>query len=200
MDLTPYLALCRAMVALLNPLIEIVIHDVKSNTIAFIAGSLSGRKVGDPSLLAEFEALDEMVYGKLNFDGRLVRSISVPLREKGDIKALLCLNCDVSIFAHMHALSAPFLATSLQDHSEALFKNDWQHRLHLAIHQLLDKNGWTLGQLTREQKKAIVHALYASEAFAEKHAADYIAKILSMGRATIFKYLKAWRTKYVTDV
>ena len=32
-------------------------------------------------------------------------------------------------------------------------------------------------------------------AFKEKNAADYVAKVLGLGRATVFKYLKEWRNQ-----
>ena len=49
--------------------------------------------------------LEQIIYPKLNFDGRLVKSISVPIKENEKIKALLCINCDISVFSQMQILS-----------------------------------------------------------------------------------------------
>lgn len=100
MNISTYTPLCDSMVLLLKPLLEIVIHDLSSGTIYYINGDLSKRKVGDPSLLEpeEFEEnIDKIVYLKINFDGRLIKSISVPLEDKW----LICINADISIFNQM---------------------------------------------------------------------------------------------------
>ena len=99
MSLSTYVPIGNAIVLLLDPLVEVVIHDLDSETICFIAGQLSQRRIGDSSLLdneAIEQNLDQMTYPKLNFDGRLIKSISVPVDEN----LLICINCDVSVFAH----------------------------------------------------------------------------------------------------
>jgi D-arginine utilization repressor len=197
-DLSPYTSICNAMVLLLKPLIEIVIHDLASDRICFIAGELSKRQVGDPSLLDiqhihNEQALDSIIYPKLNFDGRLIHSISVPLKEKGRTKALLCINCDVSVFHQMQKISQCFLDAPITAQPASLFRKDWQDRLHIAVHEYLDVRGWQFEQLTRQQKKDVIQHLFLEGAFTEKNAAGYIAKTLDIGRATIFNYLKQWR-------
>ncbi len=200
MPLSPYIPLCKALVLLMKPLVEIVIHDLKSGTICHIEGSLSVRKVGDPSLLdpSELEKnIDKIVYPKLNFDGRLIKSISVPIEDKW----LVCINCDVSIFTQIQNLSQKLLGMSEPSNSgletslrpESLFKNDWQERLHIAIHSHLREKGWVYEDLNGRQKKEIAKHLFDINAFYEKNAADYVATTLSLGRATVFKYLKEWR-------
>ena len=197
MSLNNYTPLCDALVLLLKPLVEIVIHDIELDTICYINGDLSRRQVGDASLL-DVDALKAMdshsnlatiVYPKINFDGRIVRSISVPLEGKW----LLCINCDVSVFNQMHSLSQHFLKHTIESQPESLFKNDWQEKLHNAVHLMLFENGWKFDMLTGKQKKEVAHHLFVSGAFAEKNAADYIAETLGLGRATVFKYLREWR-------
>ena len=63
--------------------------------------------------------IEQIVYPKLNFDGRLVKSVSVILEGK----YLLCINYDVSIFNKMQELSSTLLQMSNQPRS--LFVNDW---------------------------------------------------------------------------
>jgi len=80
---------------------------IPQNSIAYINGTLSNRKAGDPSLL-DSEGLtnvDQIIYSKLNFDGRLVKSVSIILEDK----YLLCINCDISIFNKMQELSITLL-------------------------------------------------------------------------------------------
>jgi D-arginine utilization repressor len=192
MNLPSYISLCNAMVLLMKPLVEIVIHDLASGTISYIAGDLSKRKVGDLSLLdlTKLEAdLDKIVYPKLNFDGRLIKSISVPL----EAPWLVCINCDVSVFSQMHSLSQLFLKVGHTAGPESIFKNDWQDKLHVAVHTFLEGKNWCFENLTSSQKKEVAKHLFTAGAFNEKNAADYVASTLNMGRATIFKFLKEWK-------
>ena len=85
MTISNYIPLCNSIVTLMKPLVEVVIHDLASDTICYINGNLSKRKSGDPSLLKtkEFEVnIDKIIYPKINFDGRLIKSISIPVESK----------------------------------------------------------------------------------------------------------------------
>ena len=192
MNISQYIPLCDSIVLLMRPLIEVIIHDLVSGKIYYINGNLSKRKVGDLSLLepGEFEKnIDQIVYPKINFDGRLIKSISVPV----DNKYLICINADASVFSQMQNLGEVFLNTIKDSQPESLFKNDWQEKLHVAIDDFLKKQGLKFDELNQFQKKILTKYLFDLGAFAEKNAADYVANILGLGRATIFKYLKEWR-------
>lgn len=193
MSFLTYIPLCDSIVRLFNPLVEIVIHDLSTGTICYFNGNLSKRQVGDPSLLEAKELekdIDKIVYPKINFDGRLIKSISVPIEEQW----LICINVDVSIFHHLKGLGELFLNMPSTDQPKSLFKNDWQEKVHKAIHTFLQTQNWTFETLNHHQKKETAKHLFDSGAFAEKNAADYISQVLHLGRATIFKYLKEWRT------
>ena len=189
MHLTSYIPLCNALVRLMDPLVEVVIHDIEKNTIAYIAGRLSKRAVGDASLLEvnDLENLDHVIYPKINFDGRLIKSVSVLLVKTH----LLCINCDVSLFHQMERFAASFVQVAKQP--TPLFTNDWQERLHASIHDYVRAHHLSFDHLTQSHKKALTKHLYDAGAFHEKKAADYVAKVLGMGRATVFNYLKEWR-------
>lgn len=193
MDLKKYILVCDAFVELAKPFIETVIHDLESGKITYIKGDLSQREIGDPSLLDldedSLQDLRKVIYPKLNFDGRLIKSISIPIENKW----LLCLNMDVSIFDQIKDLSEKILALSFSNQPAPLFKKDWQEDLHHSIHVFIKNEGLNFETLRGADKKRIVRFLYDNNAFERKNAADYIAKILLMGRATIFNYLKEWR-------
>lgn len=191
MSLSNYISIANALVLLMKPLVEIVIHDLESDSICHISGNLSKRKIGDPSLLGEdLDAdIDKIVYAKLNFDGRLIKSISVPLSQKW----LMCINCDISVFNQMQLLSQHFLHQPEEEIPTSLFKNDWQEKLHRAIHFFVNEQHWSFETLKGSQKKELIKYLFEIRAFDEKNAADYVANVLNMGRATIFKHLKEWR-------
>lgn len=193
MPISEYSAIFDALVKLMQPLVEIVIHDLEAGTICYINGNLSKRAVGSLSLLSpsEFEHdLGTIIYPKINFDGRLIKSVSIPINKK----FLACINCDVSIFNHMLNLSEKILAGQ-KNQPKSLFKNDWQERLHEALHKFLAQNNWHFDKLKPAQKKQAVQYLYELGAFNEKNAADYVAQALGIGRASVFNYLKQTKSK-----
>ena len=191
MSLSNYIPICDAIVRLMDPLVEIVIHDITQGGIAYINGKLSNRKIGDASLLdpERLNNIDQIVYPKVNFDGKLIKSVSVILEDK----YLLCINCDISIFNKMQELSSALLKMAGQPQS--LFTNDWQEKLHVSIHLFLQSNNLSFDHLSQNDKKALSKHLFDLGAFHEKNAADYVAKVLGLGRATVFKYLKEWRNQ-----
>lgn len=192
--LAHYIATADAITELFQPLAEVVIHDIAASKIIYIKGSLSKRAVGDPSLLDE--TLDEIglnAYSKINFDGRLIKSISIPIRDSGTIKYLMCINYDISHFMKMHTLLEEVVSTPISRRPEQLFKKDWQNHINEFIANELDTMGLRFEQLSNKDKKQIVNRLFLSGAFSEKNAADYIAKIMNMSRATIFNYLRIFK-------
>lgn len=195
-----YIAIAKSFVILLKPFLEVVIHDLASGKIIFIEGGLSKRCVGDLSHLEEdVEDWDkevlQQVYPQLGYDGRLLKSITIPLREKGVVTALMCLNMDGTPFQNLKKLAELFLEGSQNDQPLPLFKNDWHERIHHFINDFLAQRHITLTHLTTKQKAEIVKMLFDQGAFNEKNAVDYIAKVLQMGRATIFNYLRKWKKK-----
>lgn len=191
MSWTSYIPICNAIVELMHPLVEIVIHEIDSDSIVYINGRLSARKVGDSSLLNKeaLKDIEQIIYPKINFDGKLVKSISVMLNNKW----LLCINCDVSVFNKMQRLSEALLQSTDAAKPNSLFSNDWQEKLHITIYDYLQTNNLSFENLSAINKKNLIEYLLSLGAFDEKKAADYIAKILTISRATVFKYLKELR-------
>ncbi len=80
-----------------------VIHDLATNKIAYLANNLSKRKPGDDAGLEDFE-LDGGAgvtgpYEKLNWDGKKMRSVSIAARdEQGKPSYLLCINLSTAMF------------------------------------------------------------------------------------------------------
>lgn len=188
--------IARGITQLFSPLAEVVIHDITTKKICHISGALSDRRIGDDSLIdfspSDLSRVFYENYTKINFDGRLIKSISIPIKEDDEIKAIMCINCDISIFKDMHALSAIMLSTQAEQ-PKPLFALDWQEEINKAIHAFIKSMRLDFAKLTSSQKKAIAHKLFEAGAFDHKNAAEHIAKSLNMGRATIFNYLKNWR-------
>lgn len=197
-----YIKIAKSLTQLMQPVVEVVIHDLATQSIVYIEGGLSLRQVGDPSLLAEGienweNQIENEIYQKLSPTGQLLKSTTIPIQNQGKTVALMCINYDISLFQEMQKLASLTLSQPRAEQPKSLFKNDWQERIHRALHQILSEKYKKIDTLTFDEKKEIIGFLYQMGAFNGRNASDYVAEILGMGRATIFKYLKQWKQKNV---
>lgn len=194
--LAQYKSLADGIAMLFFPYVEVVIHDLATQKVAYLANNMSKREPGDDSTLddIEFEPGENVIgpYEKLNWDGRKMRSVSVVLRDDTESPVgMLCVNIDISVFEHTKAALDLFLSgIKVQPQPDKLFRNDWLERINIFLHAWMQERNLGLTVLTREHKRQLIEALYAEGAFNGKSSANYVANVLSMGRATVFKYLK----------
>ncbi|MFG0669604.1 transcriptional regulator [Pseudomonas sp. xss_1] len=198
MSLENYQAIAESIALLLYPHAEVVVHDLQTQTVVHIANNISKRSLGDDSAIAE--DLGDLLggaklgpYEKLNWNGQKVRSISTVLRdEQGDARHLLCINLDLSVLENARqALEAFFQMGRLVEQPQALFRDDWQERINTFMHAWLKAHTLSLQTLQMKDKRSLVQALHAEGAFEGRTGVDYVANVLNMGRATVYKYLKA---------
>lgn len=136
--------------ALFFPNAEVVIHDLATNKIAYLANNLSKRKPGDDAGLEDFE-LDGGAgvtgpYEKLNWDGKKMRSVSIAARdEQGKPSYLLCINLSTAMFEDARNALDMFLSvTRLQPQPQQLFKDDWQEKINTFLHDWLRRENAAL--------------------------------------------------------
>lgn len=196
-DLDNFRAVADAIATLFFPHVEVVLHDLRAQKIDHIANNISKRAIGDEAALEDLleNTPDERnigPYEKLNWDGQKIRSLSTVLRDSaGTPIAVLCLNLNISMFeSAKQALDLFLSASKLIPQPDALFRDDWQERINTFLHGWLQQRQLGLNLLTREHKRELVEALHAEGAFKGKSAANYIANVLNMGRATVYKHLK----------
>ena len=103
---------------------------------------------------------------------------------------LLCINLDVTAFKSMERFVKEFLGREeIIAKPSILFKDDWQERVNHYVHNYLQGNHLSLKALTRDQKRSLVKHLASIGAFRAKNSANYIAQIVGISRATVYKYL-----------
>lgn len=190
-----YAAVADAMALLFSGYVEVIIHDLESQEVVYIANNISKRKLGDASALEEikFNPSEAMIgpYEKLNWDGQKVRSMSVVLHDdENEPIGLLCINLLISSFEAAKNMLELFLdGNKVIPQPKILFHDDWQERINTFINDWLSKERLSIPVLTHANKRELVKLLYVEGAFKGKSSADYIANVLNMGRATVFKYL-----------
>ncbi len=190
-------AIADAIATLFFPHAEVVLHDLRTQKVDYIANNLSKREIGDDSALEDMLSDDVSErnigpYEKLNWDGQKIRSLSTVLRDSGGHPlAVLCINLNISLFENAKAALDLFLSPSkLIPQPDSLFRDDWQERINTFLHNWLRERQLSLNLLTRDHKRELVLALHAEGAFKGKSASNYVANVLNMGRATVYKHLK----------
>lgn len=178
------------------PYAEVIVHDLSTQSIAYIANNLSRRKVGDDSALenAEFQTDESVIgpYEKRNWDGSVMRAVSIVVRDTAWLPiGVVCINLNISVFDQARAaLDLLVSGARLTPQPKVMFQDDWQERINTFVHSWLSDHQAGLTILTRLQKRALVEELYRNGAFKGRSAAEYIARVLNMGRATVFKHVK----------
>lgn len=194
--LSRYQPIADAIATLFYPYAEVAIHDVASQSLIYIANNYSQRELGEDSNLSDlqFDQHSQVIgpYQKRNWDGRQLRSISTALRDdQGQPIGLLCINLDITVFESAKAALDMFLSGhQLQPQPDVLFQDDWQERINTYIHNWLQQQQLTLATLNSVSRRMLIEALYQQGAFNGKNAAGYVAKILGIGRATVYNQLK----------
>lgn len=187
----------EAMARLMNPTVEFVIHNLKTNKIEAIYNNFSNRKVGDESNfeVAEIDNLSPVIgpYQKTNWDGRRLKCTTAVLYDdSGKAYGTICMNMDTSPFETIQNFAQDM--TRLEDEIDApdrkIFENDLHERINVFVKDYMQQHKKALITLSKDDKKDIVKALEAQGAFEQKNAADYIGKVLSISRATVYNYLK----------
>ncbi|WP_455846041.1 helix-turn-helix transcriptional regulator [Pantoea agglomerans] len=188
-------SMADGIAALFFPVVEVAIHDIRNGKIAYLANNISKRSVGDDAGLEELALTDMETltgpYEKLNWDGKKIRSVSIRANLSNDPGYMFCINFSTALLDDArHALELFLSVNRLKPQPAQLFEHDWQERINTFLHKWLAENNASLSTLTRVQKKVLVTELYQQGAFNVRNSADYIANVLSMGRATVYKHLK----------
>jgi D-arginine utilization repressor len=197
--LEPHLATCEAVVALFHPFAEVAVHDVRRDRIVGIWNPVSGRKLGDPSLIAELPPHsdeDRVIgpYGKVLADGRQVTSVSAVLHNaKGVARGLLCINFDRSPLDGMIDQLIRF-AAPVEDRPAGLFDKDWREQISLVVDEECRSGHLRRDRLTRGQRLELVRILDDRGLFATRNAASHAGVALGVSRTTVYALLKEARS------
>ncbi len=196
--LEPSFAVADGIAALFAPYVEVVIHDLATESIAYIANPQSRRVPGDPSQLDDVHfAPGQRVIGpyeKTNWDGRRMKCVSIVLRDGENAVGLLCINTDVSAFDQIRRALDGFLGAPPQDENvRALFVHDWHERINRFITDWCADHNMPISAIDRTARRELIGALQGIGAFEARRAPAYVARILGVSRATVYNELSALR-------
>ncbi len=199
--LSGFTSIAVAVAKLFHPSVEVVVHDIRTDRVFYIANPTSGRKVGDASLLGidnkDLSDRDAVIgpYEKAGEKGQRVRSITSVLRDdRGDVIGLLCINLDYSSYEPvLDLLETLIRPVQTEKHPEFLFQNDWRDLLKIEVRSFITQKNLVLEKLQPAERKDLISHLDEKRLFYAKKSVEQLATILGVSRATAYKDLKSVR-------
>jgi D-arginine utilization repressor len=189
---------CAAMAALLAPHGEVALHDLKTERIVALWNPISGREVGDESLIDELPESPLAAgvigpYEKVLLDGRRCTSVSAVLTgDNGRPVGLLCVNLDRSPLDQIVALATSLIAPRAPQPA-GLSESDWREQIATRVHRFCQDRAIRREQLNRDARRELVAELDAAGLFAVRRSADLVAEALGVSRATVYTLLREVR-------
>ena len=186
-------------------LCEVVLHDLRDpqHAIRAIENNLSGRRVGDSATELGLARIEDPDYPSViqNYpnqfpDGRPAKSTSIGIKNAaGEYIAALCLNLDVSVLSPLTLTLSNLVATDTEHREQPLesLRDRTARELRQAVEAHAAERAATPRSLSREDKKALVRQLQRDGYFDSRDAAQAIADLLGVSRATVYNYAKQER-------
>ncbi|MDH6589311.1 putative transcriptional regulator YheO [Streptomyces sp. SAI-133] len=187
-------------------LCEVVLHDLRDprHAIRAIENNLSGRRVGDSATELGLARIADPDYPSViqNYpnrfpDGRPAKSTSIGIKNQaGEYVAALCLNLDVSVLSPVTLALSNLVATDTDTDTERreepleTLRDRTARELRRTVEELAAQRAATPRSLSREDKKALVRRLHRDGYFDSRDAAQTIADLLGVSRATVYNYSK----------
>ncbi|MBX7552048.1 PAS domain-containing protein [Streptomyces sp. NPDC004232] len=183
-------------------LCEVVLHDLRDprHAIRVIENDLSGRQVGDSATELGLARIADPDFPSVvqNYpnrfpDGRPAKSTSIGIRNaEGEYVAALCLNLDISVLSPVTRALSNLVATDTAHGERPLetLRDRTARELRRTVEELSAQRGATPRSLGREDKKTLVRQLYQDGYFDSRDAAQTIADLLGVSRATVYNYAK----------
>ncbi|MET9264355.1 PAS domain-containing protein [Amycolatopsis sp. NPDC004079] len=179
-------------------LCEVVLHDLRDpdHAIRAIENNLSGRQVGDPATELGLQRISDPDYPSVlqNYanqfpDGRPVKSTSIGIKNaEGEHIAALCLNLDVSVLSPLTHTLTNLVAT---DAAQPDVVEDLRSRTSRELRERIERAaGGSPRSLSRDAKRDLVRRLRDEGYFESRDAAQIIADLLGVSRATVYNYAK----------
>lgn len=199
-----YIPIADAIALLFQPYVEVVIHNIASDTVAYIANPFSGRKIGDASLLGPLDkytagfpygTATEGPYENAGNKGQRMRSISAALEDdNGVIIGIMCANADFSVMeASLDVLENFLRPRNLDAPPQVLFQNDWKDNIKLEIRTFLTEKEISFEKINATHRKNLVKRLEEKNLFYARKSIEQLADILGVSRATVYNDLRLIR-------
>jgi len=193
--------LADGIVAVVGPHCEVVVHDFSDieHSAVVVAGNVSGREPGAPVPDLEFisKELDSNTPDQLNYrikiDSRELQSSTIWIRDAdGTPIGAVCVNIDYSRLMQAHTLIEHLTATVRETPSlvvrDTLAKN-LDELIERSLSSFLRQNKIpNIELMSQEDRLRLVAVIENHGLFQLRGAAQVLADMLNVSRATIYNY------------
>lgn len=187
-----------AIVDLLGPGCEVVLHDMSDPDASIIAieGDVTGRNIGAPLTDSGLTSLRSPESGRVYSyttvaeGGRVIKSSSVFLSdEKGTIFGGLCINLDITPFLTFDRHLQGLLRPTDDDVPAQTFGSDVGEVLDQMLDDAIAATGIPISLMQRADRLRVVRTLEEKGAFLLRKAIPLVAERLGVSRHTIYSDL-----------
>ncbi|MBZ4688208.1 MAG: YheO domain protein [Clostridiales bacterium] len=190
---------------------EVVVHDFKypEKSLVYIAGNVTGRKLGAPITNLVLETLKKrgndapnlIGYKTSTKDGKILKSSTIFIRDdNGKIIGCMCLNLNITDLVTCKEILEKFIKINDTDEnfSKEEFYVDVNEALETIIKNVLKDYHTPIQLMEKDDKLYVVKKLDEKGVFLVKGAVDQVASVLGVSRYTIYNYLEEVRTRLST--
>jgi D-arginine utilization repressor len=191
----PYFAIGEAIAALFHPLVEVVLHDLRSGRIVRIWNCRTDRQAGDLSHLhrpqdqfSQTQAILGPYEKALPFQGR-TKSITAGLRDvDNELIGFLCINLDVTLIDQATTMLTSFAAAQMK-RPEPIYRNDLQLHISYLVRDYSIEVNKPIDHLDKEQRVELVAAVDRAGLFQARKSVELLAKAMHISRASVYNLL-----------
>lgn len=188
---------------------EVLVYDLKrpEESIIFIAGELTDRKLGDPITDEELKRLrtennpnDVLNYKNELKDGRILKSsIMFITDDEGQVLGCLCVNYNITDLFMLKNMLKNFCVFEDRNKDNKKIDADTQPEISAAniidvmetmIKNAIEEVEKPIPYMEKNDKIKVIKYLDEKGAFMVKGAVDHAAEKLNVSRYTIYNYLK----------
>jgi D-arginine utilization repressor len=191
----PYFAIGEAIAALFHPLVEVVLHDLRSGRIVRIWNCRTDRRAGELSHLhrpqdqfSETQAILGPYEKALPFQGR-TKSITAGVRDVDNkLIGFLCINLDVTLIDQATTMLTSFAAAQMK-RPEPIYRNDLQLHISYLVRDYSMEVNKPIDHLNKEQRVELVAAVDRAGLFQARKSVELLARAMHVSRATVYNLL-----------
>lgn len=192
---------------------EVVVHDLgkPENSLIFMAGNITGRKLGAPLTNLVLEAIKKsgdnasnlIGYQSTTKDGKMLKCSTIFVRDdQGKIIGCFCINLDITDFLTCQKILEYHTRTDNleENNTQEEFYNDVNDAMGGIVQSVLNNYPIPVKLMEKEDKLQIVKRLDEKGVFLVKGAIDHVATILGVSRYTIYNYLDETRSAMINNI
>jgi len=207
--LKEFFPIAKSIADTFNNNCEVVVHDLRypESSLVYMAGNLTGRKLGAPITNLVLETLKQkgdkaenlIGYNTKTKDGKILKSSTIFIKDnESKIIGCLCLNYNLTELITCYQILEKHIGNNNEKEdniSQEEFYLDVNEALDTIIKKVIKEYPTPELLMEKEDKLDIVGKLDGKGVFLVRGAVDQVASLLNVSRYTIYNYLEEVRSR-----